>query len=70
MTTAETASAAAPAGPGPLPHDELRVPVEGGELAVLRWPASTPSTPPAPFPGTPSSRSASPWRRERPRPSA
>lgn len=45
MTPAETAPAAAPAGPGPLPHEELRVPVDGGDLAVLRWPASHPQAP-------------------------
>lgn len=61
MTTADTAPADTPtgpepgssggpapeaaAGPGPLPFEELRIPVPGGELAVLRWAASDPGAP-------------------------
>ncbi|MFF7333635.1 alpha/beta fold hydrolase [Streptomyces sp. NPDC008150] len=45
MTTADTAPPAAPTGPEPLPFEELRVPVPGGDLAVLRWPAAAPGAP-------------------------
>ncbi|MFD7992009.1 alpha/beta fold hydrolase [Streptomyces mexicanus] len=33
------------AEPGVEPYDELTVPVAGGELAVLRWPAAAPDAP-------------------------
>lgn len=45
MTTADTAPSAATRGPEPLPFEELRVPVPGGDLAVLRWPAAGPGAP-------------------------
>ncbi|MEU8737424.1 alpha/beta hydrolase [Streptomyces halstedii] len=45
MTPTGTTPAAASAGPEPLPFEELRVPVPGGDLAVLRWPASVPRAP-------------------------
>lgn len=45
MTTADTAPPAAPTGPEPLPFEELRVPVPGGDLTVLRWPATEPGAP-------------------------
>ncbi|MFC9124317.1 alpha/beta fold hydrolase, partial [Streptomyces sp. NPDC057067] len=28
-----------------IPYEEIRVPVTGGELAALRWPASAPDAP-------------------------
>ncbi|MGV9284028.1 alpha/beta fold hydrolase [Streptomyces sp. NPDC003730] len=34
-----------PDEPGFPPYEELRVPVAGGELAVLRWPAADPAAP-------------------------
>ncbi|MFJ5837109.1 alpha/beta hydrolase [Streptomyces shenzhenensis] len=42
MTTADTSPAD---GPEPLPFEELRVPVPGGDLAVLRWAAADPGAP-------------------------
>ncbi|MER6531501.1 alpha/beta hydrolase [Streptomyces sp. NPDC001508] len=45
MTTADTSPADAPAGPEPLPFEELSVPVPGGDLAVLRWAAADPEAP-------------------------
>ncbi|MFE9611962.1 alpha/beta hydrolase [Streptomyces sp. NPDC006012] len=45
MTTADTEPAGAPAGPEPLPFEELRVPVPGGDLAVLCWAAADPGAP-------------------------
>ncbi|NEA40229.1 alpha/beta hydrolase, partial [Streptomyces sp. SID11385] len=32
-------------GTSPLPFDEVRVPVGGGDLAVLHWPAREPDAP-------------------------
>lgn len=45
MTTADSAQGAPPTTPGPLPFEELRVAVPGGDLAVLRWPASVSGAP-------------------------
>ncbi|MFB7501150.1 alpha/beta hydrolase [Streptomyces sp. NPDC056161] len=45
MTTADTEPADTPTGPEPLPFEELRVPVPGGDLAVLRWTAADPGAP-------------------------
>nr|BFD80724.1 hypothetical protein StreXyl84_01250 [Streptomyces sp. Xyl84] len=42
--TAGGASAGEPGG-APVPPEELRVPVPGGDLAVLRWPAADPGAP-------------------------
>ncbi|WP_326701152.1 alpha/beta hydrolase [Streptomyces sp. NBC_01754] len=45
MTTADTTPTAVSPGPEPLPFDEVRVPAPGGDLAVLRWPATVPQAP-------------------------
>jgi pimeloyl-ACP methyl ester carboxylesterase len=45
VTTADTEPADALTGPEPLPFEELRVPVPGGDLAVLRWAAADPQAP-------------------------
>ncbi|MBN0044536.1 alpha/beta hydrolase [Streptomyces actuosus] len=45
MTPSDTAPAGARPAPEPLPFEELRVPVPGGDLTVLRWAAPDPAAP-------------------------